>query len=260
MSGLSVGRRGRHGWSRRRGRSIRLRVGWSDGWPVSIAVRVRRGGVEQFDIEDEIGLRRNDRRTTGETIGKLPGDEQATDAADVHADESGVPAGNDLMAAEDELKWLTLGKLRAGAVAGGVELCAVGGEPAGVLDGEHHAGCGDGSGAGANLLIAQGVGSEDRRVDGRDALRRWRWGWLGACLRGWLGDGRSRRKCEREQRGVKAAACEGTRIVHRVCLDSAASFAIGYRCEIRVVQSAYIFFLAGMPCASTVGHGILFRS
>lgn len=94
-------------------------------------------------------------------VGKLPGDEEAALATDVHACEAGVPAGYDAVEARGE------GKRRPRMIIRGVEFGAVG-EPAGVFDGVLHdlrvggrgaedGGYGEGAGADLDVYVLEGI-------------------------------------------------------------------------------------------------------
>ena len=111
------------------------------GWSVRLA--------DEFDVEDKVGLGGDDGGTAGFAVGKLVGDEEATLAADVHALEAGIPAGDDLASAVGEGN-------RSAAVDGGVELGAVG-EPGGVVDCVVLALFGEGAGADDGVDVAEGV-------------------------------------------------------------------------------------------------------
>ncbi len=81
-------------------------------------------------------------------VGELIGDEEAALAADVHAVEAGVPAGDDLVLAVGEGEGLA-------AVDGGVELGAVG-EVAGVVDGVELVRRGELAGADFGVDVVEG--------------------------------------------------------------------------------------------------------
>lgn len=163
-------------------------------------------------------------------IGQLPGDEQAAPAADLHAGESLVEAGNQAahalgkghglriallglaVVAEHRLAVLVFEWL-SGVVVGGVELVPVSGQPASVMNLVHLVGLGLGAGADFEVLVAQGKGCLDdafhhghsgRQLDagrcGSRMVRRGRGGsrlgrGLGAC-----GSGACRQ--EQNQNGV----------------------------------------------------------
>ena len=84
----------RPGW--RRSRLVRCRLvlaGCRRGLGLGLGV----GLGDEFDVEDEVGLGGDDGRRAAVAVGELVGDEEAALAADVHAVEAGVPAGDDLV-------------------------------------------------------------------------------------------------------------------------------------------------------------------
>ena len=66
------------------------------------------GLADQLDVEDELGLGRDGRLALA-AVGELIGDEETTLAADVHAVEAGVPAGDDLVLAVGDADGLCAG-------------------------------------------------------------------------------------------------------------------------------------------------------
>src|SRR5580704_7807067 len=85
--------------------------------------------LEQFDVEDQRGVGRDDAAGAARPVAELGRDDQGALAADLHAGDALVPAGDDLMPAERELE-------RLAAVERAVELLALGAilvEPAGVV-------------------------------------------------------------------------------------------------------------------------------
>ena len=123
------------GWARRR------RPGGWGGIGVGLG--------DELNIEDEVGLGGDGGWAAVFTVGELVGDVEATFAADVHALEAGVPAGDNLARPVGEGDGLA-------TVDGGVELGAVG-EPAGVVDGVVTALLGEGASADDDVDVAEGV-------------------------------------------------------------------------------------------------------
>src|SRR5580704_15771028 len=85
--------------------------------------------IEQFDVEDQRGVGRDDAAGAARPVAELGRDDQGALAADLHAGDALVPAGDDLMPPERELERLT-------AVERAVELLALGAiliEPACVM-------------------------------------------------------------------------------------------------------------------------------
>jgi hypothetical protein len=142
------------------------------------------GYVNQFDVEDEVGFRRDPGMfgtVVGDgahSVGELPGDEEAALATNLHAAEALIEAGNEAphalgkchglrfpqfgfaVVAEHWFAVLVLFGL-AGMVEGGVELDTVGGAVASVMDLVHFAGLGIGAGSDFDVLIPQGEGCFD---------------------------------------------------------------------------------------------------
>src|ERR1019366_5089798 len=105
----SAGGRPRHGCS---------------GWRHAGAARLR-GHVRYFhklDIEDEVGLGGDPRVrgvwpwTSRRSVRQLPGNKQAAFAADLHAVEALVPAGNDAAKTLRKADWLWIVQLRLAEV------------------------------------------------------------------------------------------------------------------------------------------------
>ena len=114
-----------------------------------------------------------------DSVGELPGDEEATLATDLHAGKALVEAGDEAahalrklhglrrpyfgfaIFAEDGFAVLVFLRL-AGMVVRGVELDAVGGAVSGVLNLVQLAGLGIGAGAEFDVLITQGEGGFDK--------------------------------------------------------------------------------------------------
>src|SRR6202161_1402201 len=99
------------------------------------AVRTNRAAVatlfdaEEFDAEDQGGVRRNDAAGAAAAVAELGRNDQRALAADLHGRDAFVPAGDDLMQADLELERLV-------AIDRGVELLALGAvlvKPAGVM-------------------------------------------------------------------------------------------------------------------------------
>lgn len=167
-------------------------------WVRAHAGALRRSGhvgyVYQFNIEDEVGFGWDAgmvRTVVGDgsdSVGELPGNKEAALATDLHAAKALIEAGNEASHALGE--WHGLGRPDlglavfaehglavlvflglAGMVEGGVELDAVGGTVAGVIDLEQLAGFGVGAGADFDVLITQGEGGFDEASDRGDAGR-----------------------------------------------------------------------------------------
>lgn len=170
--------------------------------------------IHEFDVEDQIRLGGNPRigcvrsRAAASTIGKLPRNKEPTLAADFHSREALVEAGDDAAEALRKADWLAfvhLGlaigvefRLAVFAYDGSlvvvrrVELVAVGGEPASVVDLINLVWLDFRAGADANLLVAQGKSCSQNAMDHRDTGRQLyatdRGGWFGGgCGRGGLG-------------------------------------------------------------------------
>ncbi len=80
----------------------RLAGAWPDcGVAVTSAGRGV-GHADEFEVEDQVGAWRDDGGASGFAVGELVGDVQASLAADVHALEAGVPAGDDAVGAVRE--------------------------------------------------------------------------------------------------------------------------------------------------------------
>src|SRR3954447_14398493 len=62
--------------------------------------------VEQFDLEDQSGVGRNDAARTARAIAEGRRDDQGALAADLHRGNALVPAGNDPLLADRKLEWL----------------------------------------------------------------------------------------------------------------------------------------------------------
>ena len=85
---------GRCGWSRR----LELAVAWLESSARAGVSRL----ADEFDVEDELGLGGDGAGLPLGAVGELVGDEEAALAADAHACEAGVPAGDDLVPAVGE--------------------------------------------------------------------------------------------------------------------------------------------------------------
>ena len=105
--------------------------------------------ADQFDVEDQLGLGGNAAPRAVRAVGELVRDEEATLAADAHAVEAGVPAGNDVVLAVGE------GDGVSPMVDGGVEFGAVG-EIAGVVDGVPLVRCSEFAGADLCVDVVEG--------------------------------------------------------------------------------------------------------
>jgi hypothetical protein len=105
----------------------------------------------ELQVEDKVGFGGDDRGTAGFAVCKLVRDEEATFAPYVHALETGVPAGNDAVAAVGEGDGFF-----AGVVEGGVKLRTVR-EPARVVDGVVLAVFGEGAGSDFDVDVLDGV-------------------------------------------------------------------------------------------------------
>src|SRR5580704_1136024 len=85
--------------------------------------------VEELDVEDQRGIRRDDAAGAAGAVAELGGNDQRALAADLHGRDAFVPAANDLADADLERERLV-------AIDRGVEFLALGGvliEPAGVM-------------------------------------------------------------------------------------------------------------------------------
>jgi len=161
-------------------------------WCSAHAGALRRCGhfryIDQFNIEDEIGFCRDSgmvRTAVGDgadSVGELPGDEEATLATDLHAAKTLIKTGDEAahalrklhglrrpyfwfaIFAEDGFAVLVFLGL-AGMVVRGVELDAVGGAVAGVLNLVQLAGLGIGAGSEFDVLVTQGEGGFDDAAD-----------------------------------------------------------------------------------------------
>ena len=143
--------------------------------------------VNQLDVEDEVGFS-GDFGIASVAVGQLPGDEETTLAANVHALEARIPAGDDAVG--------SVGKGEGGAaVDGGVEFGAVG-EPAGVVDGVVLAGFSEGACADDGVDVAERVKGFGGACDFGDAGRIVRWVRDGfGCGGGVVGNGLFRGGC-----------------------------------------------------------------
>ena len=128
------------------------RIGWWCGRVSRCGLGLGLDGLgvglgDKLDIEDQLGLGRDGVAACG-SVGELIGNEEATLAANAHAVKTGVPAGDDLVAAVGDRDGLA-------AVDGGVELGAVY-EVAGVVDGVPLVRCGKFAGADFGVDIVEG--------------------------------------------------------------------------------------------------------
>src|SRR6266700_1391793 len=75
--------------------------------------------VEQFDVEDQRGIRRDDAARAARAIAELGRDDEGALAADLHGGDALIPTADDLTLADGKLERLT-------AVERTVELLALG--------------------------------------------------------------------------------------------------------------------------------------
>lgn len=162
--------------------------GFCRGWRWS---RRSVGEVDELDVEDQIGLGRDGAFAAIFSVGELVRDVEATLAADAHAGEASVPAGDDAVGTVSEGDGFL-----AGVIEGGVELGAVG-EPTGVLDGVELVRRGEGAGAADDIDIAEGVEGLGSGGDGRNAGRVVGFGGDRACSGLCSGGGRGVAGCSR---------------------------------------------------------------
>ena len=143
------------------------------------------GYVQELDVKDEIGFGRNYGRPSRFSISQLVGDEEAAFAAYFHACEALIPSRNDAAPALRKLDWLGMWlahdwlsvrthdhfavfiALGRATLVGGVELFAVRGQPAGVVDFVELARLGKGSSAELDILVTE------REGDSEHAAGRW---------------------------------------------------------------------------------------
>jgi hypothetical protein len=102
--------------------------------------------VEEFHVEEQRGVGRDDAASTARTVPEFGGNAQLTFAADFHSRDALLPA-LDYMASSD-LKHEGLA-----AVHGAIEFLAVGGEPAGVVHGDRFPIGGGDTGAGLEVPV-----------------------------------------------------------------------------------------------------------
>jgi hypothetical protein len=119
-------------------------------------------------------------------IGELPGDEETALAADLHAVEALIEAGNEAAHALGKCEGLRIAMFGlsigihdgfavfvedwcAWVVVGRIELVAVGSEPAGVLHLVHFVRLGDSASAELDVLVAEGEGRLYESSGRRDA-------------------------------------------------------------------------------------------
>jgi hypothetical protein len=123
-----------------------------------------------------------------DTVCKLPGDKEATLAADFHTFEALVPPRNESAHALRKAEWLwvaqdrlAVGVLlrltvfvhdRSAVIEGGIELAAVGDQPAGVCDFIELIGLGLSAGADLDVFVAECEGRLHHSFHNRDAGRK----------------------------------------------------------------------------------------
>src|SRR5205814_3896662 len=108
------------GWRRCRACSPPTDLGFTRDWPITCASRLwppcegslRSHGYEaltlhfeQFDFEDQRGIRRYHTACAARAIAELGWDDEGTLTADLHGGDTFVPTGDDPLSADGELKW-----------------------------------------------------------------------------------------------------------------------------------------------------------